>query len=230
MNDLETRRYEMLVRVRDFGAAHTDVFPAASLGGEIFAIIASTVHELDGHATSQVSGIGAAREGSTTKAVAQAALRVDLESISRTARTLALDTLGLDDKFRCPRGAGARALLAAARAFARDAAPLAAEFVRHELPPDFLDDLNADIRNLERAMGERSSGTEAHVKATAAIDKAMEKALTALQRLDTIARNKLREEIPTLAAWDRACHVERAGRSKPDPAEPVTAAPEQPAT
>ena len=56
-------------------------------------------------------------------------------------------------------------------------------------------------------MGERSSGKEAHVKPTAAIDEAMEKGLTAVQRLDTIARNKLRKDIPALAAWDRACHV-----------------------
>jgi len=230
MNDLETRRYEMLVRVRDFGAAHTDVFPAASLGGEMFAIIASTVQELDGQATSQVSGIGAAREGSTSKAAARATLREDLESISRTARTLALDTPGLDNKFQLPRSAGARALLTAARAFARDAAPLTAEFIRHEMPPDFLDDLNADIRNLERAIGERSSSREAHVKATLAIDAAMEKGLTALQRLDTIARNKLREDMPTLAAWDRACHVERAGRAKANTAGATTTAPPQPAT
>lgn len=50
-----------IVRVRDFGAAHTDVFPAASLGGEMFPIIAATVQELDGHTTSLVSGISPGR-------------------------------------------------------------------------------------------------------------------------------------------------------------------------
>jgi hypothetical protein len=69
-----------------------------------------------------------------------------------------------------------------------------------------------------------------HVKATAAIDAAIEQGLTALQRLDTIARNKLREDTLTLAAWERACHVERAGRAKANTAGAATTAPPQPAS
>jgi hypothetical protein len=61
MNNLETRRYEMLSRVRDFGAAHKNLFPAKSLAAESLNIIAATVQDLAQHAASQASGIGAAR-------------------------------------------------------------------------------------------------------------------------------------------------------------------------
>jgi EAL domain-containing protein (putative c-di-GMP-specific phosphodiesterase class I) len=53
MNVLEKRRYEMLMRVRDFGATHKNLFSAKSLADEMIAIISSTVQELSKHAASQ---------------------------------------------------------------------------------------------------------------------------------------------------------------------------------
>ena len=87
MNSLDTRRYEMLVRVRDFGVTQTALFPPASLGGQAFAAVAKAVNDLDGHAASQYSGRGAAREGAASKAAAREALRDDIEAIARTAAT-----------------------------------------------------------------------------------------------------------------------------------------------
>ena len=57
----------------------------------------------------------------------------------------------IDGKFRQPRG-GDQYLLNAARAFARDAAPLASRFVEHYMPQDFLVDLEKDIAAFEDAM------------------------------------------------------------------------------
>src|SRR5437667_12814078 len=104
MNNLETRRYEMLKRVREFGTAHANLFPKASLALEMLKSIGATLDELSQHTASQASGVGAAREGSSTKAVARETLRENLDAISRTARVLALDLTGLDDKFRMPPG------------------------------------------------------------------------------------------------------------------------------
>ena len=41
MAAIETRRYEMLVRVRDFGDAHGDLFPTSSLAREQFTAVAA---------------------------------------------------------------------------------------------------------------------------------------------------------------------------------------------
>jgi len=214
MNDLDTRRYEMLARVRDFGAAHADSFPTESLGGKMFAAIASAVKELDAHASLQASGKNAVREGSSSKAAARAALREELDAISRTARALAIDTPGLDDKFRMPRGQSDQALLHAARAFARDAVPLSQVFITHEMPAGFIDNLNEDIKDLEQAISSQATGIQSQVAATAALEAAMEKGLTALERLDAIIVNKLGDDTPAMAAWESARHVERAVSSK----------------
>ena len=100
MNGLDTRRYEMLVRVRDFGTAHPHLFPPSTLGDQAFATVAAVVTQLSEHAATQLSGRGTAREGTTSKAVAREALREDLDAIIRTARAVALDMPGTDDKFR----------------------------------------------------------------------------------------------------------------------------------
>src|SRR5689334_23190167 len=94
MNKDELRRYEMLVRVRDFGTAHEDIFPSSTLGGQAFAAVAAAVTELSQQSATQLSARGSTREGLTTKSVARAALRDDLDAIIRTARAIALDVPG----------------------------------------------------------------------------------------------------------------------------------------
>ena len=232
MNSLNTRRLEMLVRVRDFGAAHRDLFPASTLGGKMFAAVGSAVAALSQQAASQMSGRGTARGGSSSKAVARAALREHLQAISRTARALALDNPGLDDKFRVPQTSGHQALLSAARAFADDAAPLSKAFIAHDMPTTFLTQLNADLQEFEQAIRKHAVGKDTHIAARAGIETAMEAGLTAVQRLDAIVANRLRDDPTTVAVWDSVRHVGRASRTKngaptplPVPAlEPASAA------
>jgi hypothetical protein len=50
MNNLEIRRYNMMVRVRDFGASQAADFPAATFGGQLFATLNAAITELAGHA------------------------------------------------------------------------------------------------------------------------------------------------------------------------------------
>lgn len=219
MNSLDTRRYEMLVRVRDFGAAHSDLFAKSSLAGRAFASVASAVSKLMQHAASQQSGRSSAREGTTSKAVAREALREDLDAIVRTARGLALDTPGIDDRFRAPRSSRDQALVNHARAFSADAAPLATAFVEHGMPEDFLDDLGDSIKELEDAIRERNEGRQINAAAQTAIDEAMEEALEAVRRLDAIVPNVLRKSASQLSAWELARRVEYRGARKAEPAE-----------
>lgn len=217
MNNLETRRLEMFLRVRQFGAAHAAAFPAGSRGAEVLALLNAVVTELEGHATAQASGASAAREGTAQKAAAREALREDLEAISRTARAMALTTPGLDDKFRLPRNGGTQAWLTAARSFALDAEPVKAEFTRRGLPADFLEDLASDIRALEEAINSRSQNAGARVAATVAIDDAIERGMTAVRELDAIVHNLFRDDDAALAEWTSASHTERQPRRTPAP-------------
>jgi hypothetical protein len=228
MEDADRRSFEMLVRVRDLGATNASAFPDKSRGAELFAALGATISELDIHATVQTSGKSAAQTGTASKATARAALQEDLEAIRRTARAIALDNPAFANNFRLPRGRlNDQQLLTTARAFAADAAPLAAEFIHNELPADFLADLNADIESFARAGTTQNTSTEAHVAATKAIDAAIERGLTIVRQLDAVVRNKFRADPATLAAWTSASHVERAPQHKKPQPKPADAPAQQ---
>ena len=221
MTSSDIRRYEMLVRVRDFGIAQSALFPPASLGSEAFAAVAKAVDDLTGHAASQYSGRGAAREGAASKAAAREALRDDLEAIARTARAIALDDPGFEDKFRSPRSNGDAAVLSAARAFARDAASLRDRFLTHDMPPDFIEDLEQAIKDFELAIQETDASKGTAVAAGASIEAAMEAGLNAIRRLDAIVPNRLGDDGPTFAVWERVRRVEYpSSRAKSDAPTP----------
>jgi len=126
------------------------------------------------------------------------------------------ETPGIENKFRIPRDNNDQTLLSAARAAATDALPLKAQFIAHELPADFLEDLNADIAAMETAMSFQASGLGDHVAANAAMDDAIARGMDLLRKLDAIVRNKYADNPGVLAEWTTASHVERAPkRAKP---------------
>jgi hypothetical protein len=227
MNTLEMRRLEMLTRVRDFGATHAANFPQNSLGSEQFGVVAAVVAELSQVAATQSFGVRSVQQATATRAAARLALRERLQAVSRTARAMALDSPGLETSFRMPRSGSDQALLTAARACVAAARPLADEFIRHELPANFLADLETDIADLERSIGRQNSNRDTHITATATIDSAIERGLSAVQKLDAIVSNKFRDDPAKLAAWESARHTERSStltrRANGTPATPPPA-------
>jgi len=215
MNDDERRRHETFVRVRDFGAAHATDFTANSLGHQQFTEIATVINDLNRHAASEVSGHGDARQGTKSRSQARAAVREDLEAINRTALVLGNDVPGLEHKFRLPRNHNDKELLNAARAFKADAEPLKAQFIAHEMPSDFLDQLQADIDAFEEAISFHGSGVSSHVAAGAAIDDKVSRGIEIVRKLDPIVRNKYADNPAVLAEWTSASHTERAPRRIP---------------
>src|SRR5882762_7045573 len=223
MDDLENRRRQMFGRVDGFGTTHSADFAANSLGRQLFTNLADIVAQLDGHAATQVSGFGAAQEATSNRAVTRQALRDALRAIARTAEAIAHDTPGFDDKFRMPPPGNESALLHAARSFAANAAPVSAQFISHELPADFLADLNADIANFEAAIRQHSSSVGTHVSAGASIDELIADGLVIVKKLDAIVRNKYADNAATLAEWASASHTERSPKKKaaaPSPTPP----------
>ena len=223
MTDKENRKYQMFVRVRNFCQAHTADFVANSLAAQLTAALVAVITRLHGLIGAQSSGRGAAREGSSSRGAARAALRDNVEAISRTARTLAQNTPGLDDKFRVPQESNDQKLIGAARGFARDAAPLSAQFIAHEMPSDFIEELNADIAALEAAIDHHTDAVGDHVGARAGIDSAIDEAVGIVRQLDTIIRNKYRNDPVVLAEWASASHTERDPKHKPDAPPPPAA-------
>ena len=221
MNDNERRTYEKFVRVRGFGQAHQSDFGAGSLGAQTFTGVGAVVTEIEGLGADEASAHGDARQGTETRAQARAALRVALEAIRDTARVLAIEILGLGDKLRLPRSNNDQELLNAGRAFHADATPLKAQFIAHELPEDFLEDLAARISSMEAAINNQASGVGNHVAASAAMDDAFSRGIDLVRKLDAIVRNKYADNPAVLAEWTSASHTERAPkRAKPEVTPP----------
>ena len=53
MTALQTRQFEMLTRVHEFGQSHADTFPARSAGAEAFEAVAAAIRQLSEEAVSQ---------------------------------------------------------------------------------------------------------------------------------------------------------------------------------
>jgi hypothetical protein len=231
VNDSERRKLEAFVRSRDFGAARASDFAAGSLGRQTLDGLEAIIAEIANLAASETSGRGAARQGTTTRAQARDALIADLEALSRTARVLSAEVPGIENKFRLPRDGNDQSLLSAARAAANDALPLKAQFIAHEMPADFLEDLNEDIADMEAAISSQSSGVGDHVAAGAAIDDAFARGMVLLRRLDAIMQNKYANNPAVLAEWFSASHIERAPkRASPSPVPPPPPPPLPPTT
>ena len=207
MDNQTTKRLEMLKRVRDFGAANAAAFAEGSFGRELFATITQVVTELDDLTTNRETGRGAAQSIAATKAATRENLRELIATINRTARALAFDTPGLEVKFRLPRVASDQALLNAARAFAADAVPLKANFLKLEMPADFLERLNQLIAEFEKTTTEKATAVGAHVAAKISLDETVARGLQAVRQLDVIIRNKFNGDPGVLANWTRASHV-----------------------
>ena len=224
MNDRESRRIQMFVRVDAFGDAHISDFAATSIGRNLFVDLKAVIAELNAHAAAEVSGRGSARQETDMRAETRRELREDLEAIYRTAR--AMDAPGnlISETFRVPPKGNDRALLNAARAARANAEPLKAQFIAHELRPDFLEDLDADIAAFEKAMTDQSSAVGDHVAANAAIDAAIERGNDIVRKLDAIVRNKYANNVGALAEWTSASHAERAPRRKSEALPPTTPA------
>jgi hypothetical protein len=107
MNERDTRTYEMLARVRDFGARHAEQFPSGSLGADILAEIGAVVDKLSAHSVEQAAGSSTAREGTANRRLARETLRSDLEAMNRTARAIAVRVPSIAEKFRLPQTAPA---------------------------------------------------------------------------------------------------------------------------
>ena len=225
MTTIETRRYEMLVRVRDFGLAHGDRFPKSTMGEEAFAAVVAAVNDLNQHAATQFSSRREARGGASTDTAAYRRLVETLDAISRTARAVELDTPGVKDRFRVPRGKGRLAIVSAARAFASDLEPLASQFIAHGMPGDFVSRLKAKIAGVEEALHEREAGKELNASSRASMKAAIDSGLAAVKRLDAIIGNVLGDDAAAKASWTVARRVEQyvGGGRRGSAASPATA-------
>lgn len=208
--------------VSAYGTKYATDFPAASLGGQQFALVTAAVTATSTLATTQVSGGEQVHASVLSKAAGRVHLHDDLLAITTASRTLVLlGNATIAGKFLMPHSNGDQALLNTARAFAADAAAFSAALISVGLPADFIAHLNADITAFESAISAKGAGQVAQGGATGGIEDATHKAAIALHVLDTIVRNKYKADPTKLAEWVIASHVEKHTPVKKETPKPT---------
>lgn len=212
MTNRERKQYEAMLKIKEFGQARAADFPAGSFGHETFSNLNRIIETLAQYAVDEDTHRTDRRQRQTAKSVQREALREDLRAMQRAARAMARRQPGIEEKFRVPARQSDREFITTARRFAADAEPLTAEFIKYELPTDFLDDLRADITALEQTLGEKTVSASSAVTVGAAIDENIAAGIEAIRDLDAVVRNRYRNDPTTLAAWANATHVARPPR------------------
>jgi len=215
MTDNHNRRHQMFIRVREFLAARIEDFSENGMVRQLFTQLQVLIPALDGHATAQASGLGEAHQMTQTRSEARLALKQALEAIHRAARAM-----GLGEKFPPPPPRNDRNLIQAARSAAALALPLKAQFVLHEMPEDFIDNLNADIADFEASIAGHGSAVDGHINAGVAIDETVDDGMEIVDKLDPLVRNKYADSPAILAEWRAASHAVRAPQSSAVPSTP----------
>ena len=217
MTKRERSRFYMFLRALQFIADNIADFAAGGVVLTQYAVLQTVVSTIETLSGEQVGGFGDARFGFQSKDTARENLRTMLSEIAETARSMAYEFAGLDLKFRTQQGDNDAALLAKARAFLTEATPLKADFVRYEMDAEFLVELENLIEEFEQAMSAPGTAIDEHVEATAEIGAEVRKGMVAVRTMNAAVRNKYRNDIGKLNAWQSASHIERTAEKDEEP-------------
>jgi hypothetical protein len=236
MNIKQTKQYEMLLRVRDFGHVHGDAFSPSGAASHTFADISSAIDELAAADVKKRASSQSARTDRTNQA--RTALADILLNASHLARVLRIRGRPLP-VFEVPESRNDQVLLTTARQFAADAAAFDQEFTAHSVGPA---QITAAAAALEAALSDRGTSRSDHVVAGVRIRELLAAALLDVQRLDLIVDGECGGNPAIQSAWKRTRRVDQlrgpraeaakppsAGSDGPAPAAPTTSASSPPA-
>lgn len=199
-------RYEMFVRVRDFGMTNRALFPEASTGRAMFDTVSSSVAEIEEQLTKRDL---ARAESQRVKVTTRRAVTESMKAIAHTARRVMRGGAEVNP-FRMPGRKSSSAVLSKARMFIEQASLRQDEFIRFGLPSTFVSDLRQNVERLEQAVTVRLNSRASRRRAQSGIETALARGFAAILDLDAIVANTLRLDPLRLAEWRGARHVQGA--------------------
>ena len=215
MNDDVRRRYEMQVRVVQFGTDNAGDF--SGLGTTTFNELGVLVSNTESSSAAQQSGFGESAQQFEIKDTARENLRDEMAAISRTAKSMEYAFDGISNKFRFQRNMPDASMLAKARAWETELLPYKSDFMDYGLDGSFINDLTAAADAFESTFSSTASATAEHVAATADETSNVRQGMIKVRVLDGIVKNKYANNPGKLAAWISASHVEKAPKKKEPP-------------
>jgi hypothetical protein len=222
----DRRRYEMLVRVRDFGTTYGHLFPESSPAAQAFAMVKDALGDLEVRDVAETSASVAAR--ATRKQQAREALRERLLLLGRTAKVLPGADVAFKAQFTLPASGNDALLLTVARRCIQRAGEVASQFTTYGMPESFLRDSTALLEQFETALRDRGMSRDQFVAARTGIKLALARSLKAVGELDVIVANHFASNAVVTEVWRRSRRI--APPPKPrkiadsgDASEPITA-------
>jgi len=175
------------------------------------------------HAGGQHTGHLAYRGGAATRAFRAAELLELMRSVNRIGRAVSpLEYPGLREQLRMPRGDGYRRLIAAAGSFIQVARAYKAVFLDRGLDPDFIEQIEAKIPELEAASTVINHGKAQRIGSTAGLADLARRGMEGLRELDAILSHQFRHNPALLASWKGAARVQRDAVRTHDNTSPST--------
>jgi hypothetical protein len=218
MDDSQNRIVQTAVRVRGFDAQRIADFSEGGVARQLFNQLIELIATVQNLAAAQLAGIGEARQGAKSRQEARLALRQAIDAIFRIARIM-----GIESQFQKLAGHSDEDLINTATAYAVHALPFKAQFIAHEMPDDFIDDLNDNVAALRASIATQGDAVGDHVEASAALDDAVDSLVENMRKQDGFMKNKYANNPGVLAEWISASHIERAPRRKKKAGEPPPA-------
>jgi|GEM_PF-922300 len=205
----QQQRYQLFLRVRDFGAQHAQAFPASSTAGQAFATVTEAIAAIDQQSTARLVSTHA---GKKALAAARKDVRDRLNAIARTAGRIGKDDPAARGVFQLPERRSDHALLETARTFIRDGEAVSAQWVALGLPETTIPDLTKAVEALEQAVNARRQGQSGVKTAASAVVEALERGFEAVRELDVLVANTFEPDSLILAEWTRERRVQPARR------------------
>jgi len=217
MNLHVRRQYEMLIRVRDFGAAHRGSVQRSPIALQVFEQLNQSITRVERFAEEQISRRGEVRKFASTITVTRAALRKRMKAVVMTARGMVREGINIA-RFEMPDGRVALELASTGRAFADLAKPDASAFIARGMPGDFVERLRQEADAYENAGHFRRSEAVETNGVTFGLAHAVKGGFDAVRQLDGMMLNLFADDAEGLAEWKAARRVDwwqRRTKKKP---------------
>lgn len=223
MNDSDSRTHQMLVRAREFFAQCINDFSEAGAARQLFTGLKTDITSVEQQGAAHGTGVSQARQGTQSRREARLTILADLNAICSAARAM-----GVESQFPRPQQGNDEQLLQLADVYAANALPLKTQFIAHELPADFLEELAADKADFQEAIAGQANAVGDHISAREELDNALDRAVQKVRKLTSLVEVRYANDPGKLAEWAAASHIERAphraraATPTPSPLPPVT--------
>lgn len=213
MRQDQQRKFDTLLRVRDFMRSHTEALQTLE-GSPALQQLQAAIAAIGAHGTAQgTADRSLAGRISRQRALVQELIRRFITPTAKFARAKLRGTPDFAELTFKPDHKRARALVQAARSMATAAAPYADALVAAGFPGDTIQKFNETIDALAETIAQRGQLRVVRVGSTRGIEEQLVLGREAVKLLDAVITQQFAYDETFLAAWASASRVDQKSGS-----------------